>query len=126
MLISKLILVVLCGAVAACASVYSYATVGHVNRDRLVIPRDAKVVMLTGTYTPNEDTGEIFLPRGLKPFFGNEGLVERGDEVIGYVRCRFSYALAGNFVYGGVPGALGDLAIGGAWDLYYVPKNAFK
>lgn len=109
-------------ALQGCASVVSTFSDGHPNRDQVPITPGSRAVMLTGTYADADWDGWVTLPRGAGAFKPNNGIIQdRDGKVLGYIEGRPTPILLGNVIYGGIPGALGDCAIGGAWDLQPYP-----
>ena len=118
----KLILVILTVLTSGCASFVSSLTDGHPNRDTIPVVPGSTAVMLTGSYTDHDLDGWLRVPRGAGAFRRNNGIVVMEQKTVGFVESNFNPFVFGNVVYGGVPGAVGDCAVGGMWDLQVRPN----
>ena len=113
----KITLILLAGLLSGCASFISGISEGHPNRKEIYVPPGATAVTLAvGAQEDSDHDGSIKIPRGAGPFRSNVGRVEKDGYVIGVVRGRVNWWIAGNFVYGGAPGAIVDFADGAAYN----------
>jgi hypothetical protein len=123
----KYLIAIICSfCLFGCASVVNWASDGHPNRDRVPVEPGSRAVMITGTYADADWDGWLELPRGAGPFRRNSGVIMKDDKEIGKIVNYPNGWLIGNWFYGGVPGVIGDLAGGGAWDLQARPAPSGK
>ena len=113
----KTTLILLAGLLSGgCATVTSSLSEGHPNRKEIPVTPGATVTTLAaGAITDEDHDGVVRIPRGAGPFRPNVGRVEKDGYMTGVVRGRVNWWIGGNWVYGGFPGLIVDLADGAAY-----------
>lgn len=118
----KIALIILCGLFfSGCASVVNSVQSGHPNRKELPVTPGSTAVMHAGGKIADEDhDGIVTVPRGAGPFRPNRGRLEKDNYMIGVVQGRVNWWIAGNYIYGWIPGLVIDLAGGGGFNPHVV------
>ena len=76
-----------------------------------------------GSIVDENRDGSSTVPRGAGPFRPNRGRLEKDNYMIGVVQGRVNWWIAGNYIYGWIPGLITDLAGGGGFNPHVVYLN---